>query len=200
MPPALLLKGDKDFYGSLTPSGIADPQKLEKPPPPPNTMSNVKLSNQFQRDSTTSRITADINTPENLGSSEDPKIQAQLNRPDVEKLKTKDDLYSKMVKFIDDPMGVNEDKSVVPDTEMRISKGVQEGSKKLLYGNEAVQDVREGIVDPAGQVVSDVSDSVVKFVNDKLFIAVLLVGGIYLTGQFLQGAGKSLTKSKKLED
>ncbi len=200
MPPALLLKGDKDFYGSLTPSGIADPQKLEKPPPPPNPMSNVKLSNQFQRDSTTSRITADINTPENLGSSEDPKIQAQLNRPDVEKLKTKDDLYSKMVKFIDDPMGVNEDKSVVPDTEMRISKGVQEGSKKLLYGNEAVQDVREGIVAPAGQVVSDVSDSVVKFVNDKLFIAVLLVGGIYLTGQFLQGAGKSLTKSKKLED
>jgi len=200
MPPALLLKGDKDFYGSLTPSGIADPQKLEKPPPPPNPMSNVKLSNQLQRDSTTSRITADINTPENLGSSEDPKIQAQLNRPDVEKLKTKDDLYSKMVKFIDDPMGVNEDKSVVPDTEMRISKGVQEGSKKLLYGNEAVQDVREGIVAPAGQVVSDVSDSVVKFVNDKLFIAVLLVGGIYLTGQFLQGAGKSLTKSKKLED
>lgn len=200
MPPALLLKGDKDFYGSLTPSGIADPQKLEKPPPPPNPMSNVKLSNQFQRDSTTSRITADINTPENLGSSEDPKIQAQLNRPDVEKLKTKDDLYSKMVKFIDDPMGVNEDKSVVPDTEMRISKGVQEGSKKLLYGNEAVQDVREGIVAPAGQVVSDVSDSVVKFVNDKLFIAVLLVGGIYLTGQFLQGAGKSLGKSKKLED
>ena len=200
MPPALLLKGDKDFYGSLTPSGLADPQKLERPPPPPNPMSNVKLSNQLQRDSTTSRITADINTPENLGSSEDPKIQAELNRKDIEKLKSKDDLYSKMVKFIDDPMGVNEDKSVVPDTEMRISQGLQEGSKKLVYGNEAIQDVREGIVAPAGQVVSDVSDSVVKFVNDKLFMAVVLVGGLYLAGQFLQGAGKSMTKSKKMSE
>ena len=200
MPPALLLKGDKDFYGSLTPSGLADPQKLERPPPPPKPISNVKLSNQIPRHSATSRITADINTPENLGSSEDPKIQAQLNRPDIEKLKSKDDLYSKFVRFVDDPMGVNEDKSVVPDTEMRISQGLQEGTKKLVYGKEAVEDVRQGIVAPAGQVVSDVSDSVVKFVNDKLFMAVVLVGGLYLAGQFLQGAGKSMTKSKKLED
>lgn len=200
MPPALLLKGDKDFYGSLTPSGIADPQKLERPPPPPNPMSNIKLSNQLQRDSTTNRITADINTPENLGSSEDPKIQAQLNRPDIEKLKTKDDLYSKMVKFIDDPMGVNEDKSVIPDTEMRIQKGREEGSKPLLFGKEAVEDVRQGIVAPAGEVVSDISDSVSKYIDNKLFMAVVLVGGIYLAGQFLQGAGKSLTKSKKVED
>tara|TARA_R100001129_G_scaffold112747_1_gene77693 strand:+ start:1054 stop:1659 length:606 start_codon:yes stop_codon:yes gene_type:complete len=200
MPPILLLKGDKNFYGELKPAGNADPQKLERPPPPPNPMSNVKLSNQFQRDNAVNRITNDLNTPENLGSSEDPKIQAELNRKDIEKLKDRDDLYSKMVKFVDDPMGVNENKDVVPDTEMRISSGLQEGSKKLVYGGEAVEDVRKGIVAPAGEVVADISDSITKMINDKLFMAVLVVGGVYLAGQFLQGAGKSLTKSKKMSE
>ncbi len=197
MPPILLLKGDKNFYGELKPPGTADPQKLERPPPPPNPMSNVKLSNKFQRDNAVNRITNDLNTPENLGSSEDPKIQAELNRKDIEKLKDRDDLYSRMVKFVDDPLGTNEDKSVVPDTEMRISSGLQEGSKKLVYGGEAVEDVRKGIVAPAGEVVADISDSITKMINDKLFMAVLVVGGVYLAGQFLQGAGKSLTKSSK---
>ena len=200
MPPILLLKGDKNFYGELKPAGTADPQKLERPPPPPNPMSNVKLSNKFQRDNAVNRITNDLNTPENLGSSEDPKIQAELNRKDIEKLKDRDDLYSRMVKFVDDPMGVNENKDVVPDTEMRISSGLQEGSKKLVYGGEAVEDVRKGIVAPAGEVVSDISDSITKMINDKLFMAVLVVGGVYLAGQFLQGAGKSLTKSKKMSE
>jgi len=31
-------------------------------------------------------------------------------------------------------------------------------------------------------------------------MAVVIVGGIYLAGQFVQGAGKSIGKSKKLED
>jgi len=199
MPPILLLKNDKNFYGELKPKGTADPQKLERPAPPPNPMSNVKLSNQFQRDNAVERITRDINTPENLGSSEEPTIQAELNKKDILKLQNEDDLYSKFVKFIDDPMGVNEDKSVIPDTEMRIQRGKEDGSKTLLVGKEAVEDVRQGIVAPAGEVVSDISDSVSKYVNDKLFMAVVLVGGIYLAGQFLQGVGKS-AKSKKLED
>ena len=80
---------------------------------------------------------------------------------------------------------------------MRISSGLQEGSKKLVYGGEAVEDVRKGIVAPAGEVVADISDSITKMINDKLFMAVLVVGGVYLAGQFLQGAGKSLTKSSK---
>jgi len=198
MPPALLLKGDKDFYGSLTPSGLADPQKLERPPPPPNPMSNVKLSNKLQRDSTTSRITADINTPENLGSSEDPKIQAQLNRPDIEKLKSKDDLYSRMVKFIDDPMGVNEDKSVVPDTEMRLE------NREIVAGTPAVLQVKNDLIDKPVEAIQDTASEITKnitnYVNDKLFMAVVLVGGLYLAGQFLQGAGKSMNKSKKMSE
>jgi hypothetical protein len=199
MPPILLLKGDKNFYGELKPAGSADPQKLEKPPPPPNPMSNVKLSNEFQRNNAVSRITKDINTPEDLGSSEDPKIQAELNRKDIEKLKDKDDLYSKMVRFIDDPLGSNEDKSVIPDTEMRIQKGREEGSKPLLVGREAVEDVRQGIVAPAGEVVSDISESITKYIDNKLFMAVLLVGGLYIAGQFAVGAGRSITSGKKSE-
>jgi len=198
MPPALLLKGDKDFYGSLTPSGLADPQKLERPPPPPNPMSNVKLSNQLQRDSATSRITADISTPENLGSSEDPKIQAELNRKDIEKLKSKDDLYSRMVKFIDDPTGTNEDKSVVPDTEMRLQ------NREIVAGTPAVLQVKNDLIDKPVEAIEDtaseISKNITNYINDKLFMAVVLVGGIYLAGQFLQGAGKSMNKSKKLED
>ncbi len=196
MPPALLLKGDKNFYGELKPAGTADPQKLEKPPPPPNPMSNVKLSNQFQRDNAVSRITNDLNTPEDLGSSENPKIQAELNKKDIEKLKNKDDLYSKFVKFVDDPMGVNEDKSVIPDTEMRIQKGREEGTKPLLFGREAIEDVREGIVAPAGEVVSDISESITKYIDNKLFMAVLVIGGIYIAGQFAQGIGKSSGNKK----
>jgi len=198
MPPALLLKGDKDFYGSLTPSGLADPQKLERPPPPPNPMSNVKLSNQLQRDSATSRISADISTPENLGSSEDPKIQAELNRKDIEKLKSKDDLYSRMVKFIDDPTGTNEDKSVVPDTEMRLQ------NREIVAGTPAVLQVKNDLIDKPVEAIEDtaskISKNITNYINDKLFMAVVLVGGIYLAGQFLQGAGKSMNKSKKLED
>lgn len=197
MPPILLLKGDKNFYGELKPAGSADPQKLEKPPPPPNPMSNVKLSNEFQRNNAVDRITKDINTPEDLGSSEDPKIQAELNKKDIEKLKNKDDLYSKFVKFVDDPLGVNEDKSVIPDTEMRIQKGREEGSKPLLVGKEAIEDVRQGIVAPAGEVVSDVSESITKYIDNKLFMAVLLVGGLYIAGQFAQGAGRAISSSKK---
>ena len=196
MPPALLLKGDKNFYGELKPPGTADPQQLEKPPPPPNPMSNVKLSNEFQRNNAVSRITKDINTPEDLGSSEDPKIQAELNKKDIEKLKNKDDLYSKFVKFVDDPMGVNEDKSVIPDTEMRIQKGREEGTKPLLFGREAIEDVREGIVAPAGEVVSDISESITKYIDNKLFMAVLVIGGIYIAGQFAQGIGKSSGNKK----
>jgi len=200
MPPILLLKNDKNFYGELKPKGTADPQKLERPPPPPNPMSNVKLSNEFQRDNAVERITRDINTPENLGSSEEPTIQAELNKKDILKLQNEDDLYSKFVKFIDDPMGVNEDKSVIPDTEMRLK------DREIVGGTnfDGLRQVRNDLIDKpleaAEDTVKEISQNVSKYVNDKLFMAVLLVGGIYLAGQFLQGAGKSLGKSKKLED
>jgi len=79
----LLLKGDKNFYGELKPKGSVDPQQLERPPPPPNPMSNVKLSNPLQRQNAVERITADINNPSDLGSSEDPTIQAELRSKDI---------------------------------------------------------------------------------------------------------------------
>jgi len=195
MPPILLLKGDKNFYGELKPAGSADPQKLEKPPPPPNPMSNVKLSNEFQRNNAVNRITKDINTPEDLGSSEDPKLQAQLNRPDIEKLKDKDDLYSKMVRFIDDPMGVNEDKSVIPDTEMRLK------DREIVAGTPALLQVRNDLIDKPIEAIEDtaseISKNITKMVNDKLFMAVVLVGGLYIAGQFAAGAGRSIGSGKK---
>jgi len=200
MPPILLLKNDKNFYGELKPKGTADPQKLERPAPPPNPMSNVKLSNEFQRENAVERITRDINTPENLGSSEEPTIQAELNKKDILKLQNEDDLYSKFVKFIDDPMGVNDDKSVIPDTEMRLK------DREIVGGTnfDGLRQVRNDLIDKpleaAEDTVKEISQNVSKYVNDKLFMAVVLVGGIYLAGQFLQGAGKSLGKSKKLED
>ena len=47
MRPALLLKNDKDFYGKLKPTSVSTNQELEPPAPPPNPMSNVKLTNTF---------------------------------------------------------------------------------------------------------------------------------------------------------
>jgi len=200
MPPILLLKNDKNFYGELKPKGTADPQKLERPAPPPNPMSNVKLSNEFQRENAVERITRDINTPENLGSSEDPTIQAELNKKDILKLQNEDDLYSKFVKFIDDPMGVNDDKSVIPDTEMRLKDREIVGGTNFDGLRQVRNDLINKPLEAAEDTVKEISQNVSKYVNDKLFMAVVLVGGIYLAGQFLQGAGKSLGKSKKLED
>ena len=72
MPPILLLKGDKNFYGELKPKLNGDADLLEKPAPPPNPMSNVALTNDIQRAHATRRLTDNINDP---NAKELPQLQ-----------------------------------------------------------------------------------------------------------------------------
>lgn len=191
MPPMLLLKGDKNFYGELKPKGSVDPQQLERPPPPPNPMSNVKLSNPLQRQNAVERITADINNPSDLGSSEDPTIQAELRSKDIEKLKNQQDtIGQKITKFLTAPI-------------VEVSDTDRENQKRRvaarIVGDESIAPATNEIR-PIGEVPAAAVNVVKDYIDNKLFMAVVIVGGIYLAGQFLQGAGKSIGKSKKSED
>lgn len=187
----LLLKGDKNFYGELKPKGSVDPQQLERPPPPPNPMSNVKLSNPLQRQNAVERITADINNPSDLGSSEDPTIQAELRSKDIEKLKNQQDtIGQKITKFLTAPI-------------VEVSDTDRENQKRRvaarIVGDESIAPATNEIR-PIGEVPAAAVNVVKDYIDNKLFMAVVIVGGIYLAGQFLQGAGKSIGKSKKSED
>ncbi len=186
MPPMLLLKGDKNFYGELKPKGSVDPQQLERPPPPPNPMSNVKLSNPLQRENAVNRITADLNNPADLGSSEDPKFQGQLRRPDIDKIKDQpDSIGQKISRFLTAPI-VEVDDDAREKQKRRVAARIV-GDESIAPATNEIRPIGE--VPQAGvQVVKD-------FVNDKLFMAVVIVGGIYLAGQFLQGAGSGISKS-----
>ena len=187
MPPILLLKGDKNFYGELKPAGSVNPQELEKPPPPPNPMSNVKLSNELQRENAVNRITNDLNTPADLGSSENPTYQGQLQRPDIDKLKGQDDsIGSKITRFLTAPI-------VEVDDDAREKQKRRVAAR--IVGDESIAPATNEIR-PIGEVPQQIGANIKDYINDKLFMAVLLVGGIYLTGQFVQGYAKSSGKKK----
>jgi hypothetical protein len=191
MPPALLLKGDKNFYGELKPVGAMTQAELERPAPPPNPMSNVKLSNPIQRENAVERITADINNPENLGSSENPTFQGELQRPNIDKLKDQpDSIGAKITRFLTAPI------VEVSDTERENQK---RRVAARIVGDEAIAPATNEIR-PVGEVPAAAVSAVREYIDNKLFMAVVIVGGIYLAGQFLQGAGKSMGKSKKSED
>jgi len=183
MPPALLLKGDKDFYGSLTPSGLADPQKLERPPPPPNPMSNVKLSNKIQRENAVERLTADINTVENLESKEKPTNQGELVAKDVERLKKSNDLGSRLVSFLQTP--------IVP-----VSEEAEKDQKKREVQRIGLTDdnLAENQVRPVGEVPSAIAQRGMDFIENKFIQVLVILGGIYIAGQFVGGVGKNLNK------
>jgi len=194
MPPALLLKGDKNFYGELKPVGAMTQAELERPAPPPNPMSNVKLSNPIQRENAVERITADINNPENLGSSENPTFQGELQRPNIDKLKDQpDSIGAKITRFLTAPI-------VEVDDDAREKQKRRVAAR--IVGDEAIAPATNEIR-PVGEVPykvgTDIVEGINKYVSDKLFQAVLLIGGIYLAGQFVQGVGKSVS-SKKSED
>lgn len=191
MPPRLLLKGDKNFYGELKPTGAMTQAELERPAPPPNPMSNVKLSNPIQRENAVNRITADLNNPENLGSSENPSFQGELQRPDIDKLQDQpDSIGQKITKFLTAPI------VEVSDTDRENQK---RRAAARIVGDEAIAPATNEIR-PVGEVPAAAVNVVKEYIDNKLFMAVVIVGGIYLAGQFLQGAGKSMGKSKKSED
>ena len=130
MPPILNLKNDKQFYGEIKPAGIGNSNMLEHPAPPPNPMSNVRLTNKLQRETATRRLTDNINDP---NSKELPTIQAELKVKDTFKLNRSDEMsYSeRLTEFIDDPLGIvnSTPNKEVLDTEGKLQKRIIENKK-----------------------------------------------------------------------
>ena len=198
MPPVLLLKGDDKFYGKMKIDGKGDPQQLERPPPPPNPMSNVKLTNDLQRRNAVDRITADLKNPSDLKSRENPTLQAELDIKDTEKLKQSTDIGSTIKGFIDNPFGINTEMEDEEGRTWRSHKKKDEKVKITTVG-EGLQDagevVQQNLIRPAGTLVERGFD----FLEGKALSLILLLGGIYIASQFASGLGKSVG-SKKSED
>lgn len=183
MPPILLLKNDKKFYGTLTPEKGGDSQKLEKPAPPPNPISNVKLSNEIQRENAVERITADIHTTDDLKSKELPTNQGELVAKDVEKLKKSNDLGAKFVSFLQTP--------IVPVSEETKQEQKQREIQRIGITDD---NLAENQIRPVGEVPSAIASRGMDFIENKFIQVLVILGGIYIAGQFVQGVGKNVTK------
>lgn len=192
MPPILNLKNDKQFYGEIKPAGIGNSNMLEHPAPPPNPMSNVRLTNKLQRDTATRRLTDNINDP---NSKELPTIQAELKVKDTFKLKRSDEMsYSeRLTEFIDDPLGISNStpNKEVLDTEGKLQKRIIENT----HDNKPIISSGGGdVVEAVSNAGSEIGNRVMDFASEKLFQLVLLLGGIYLASKVLEGAGNSVSK------
>lgn len=186
MPPILLLKGDKNFYGELKPKPNGDADLLEKPAPPPNPMSNVALTNTFQRDSATRRLTENINDP---NAKELPQLQAELNVKDIKKFNNKKDvsesLGSQFTSFLQRPIVAVSDET----------KREQE-QRELQRIGITDDNLAENQIRPVGEVPSELGNRALNFIENKGIQLVMVLGGIYLAGQFLGGAGKGIISKK----
>ncbi len=196
MPPVLLLKNDKDFYGTLKPKGKGDVGKLERPAPPPNPMNpNIALTTNEARQNFKERVTENIAGQD---TREKPVSTDELRETNIKKLQNENDsVMNRVVRFVNDPMGIDDDKSVKPDTEMRLNK------REIVAGSDAVNQIRNDLIDKpveaAEDTIKQVSDNISNFLNDKLFMAVVVVGGIYIAGQFASGMGNVARSSKKVK-
>ena len=197
MPPALLLKNDKDFYGTLKPTGFTGSSPLEHPAPPPNPMSNVKLSNPIQRENAVERINKDLSTPDDLKSSENPILQAELGNKDIEKLKNEDDIGSRFVKFLQTPL-VETTKEA--DTQQQKREVQRIGLSNDNLEQNQIRPVGElplKAVEKTGELV----ERGITFIENKALSIILLVGGLYIASQFASGLGQSVgNKSKKSDN
>ena len=183
MPPILNLKNDKKFYGTKDPAPGGDISKLEHPAIPPNPMSNVKLSNKIQRENAVERLTNDINTVDNLESKEKPTNQGELVAKDVEKLKKSNDLGSRLVSFLQTP--------IVP-----VNEEAERDQKKREVARIGLTDdnLAENQVRPVGEVPVAIAQRGMDFIENKFIQVLVIVGGIYIAGQFVGGVGKNLNK------
>ncbi len=193
MPPALLLKNDKDFYGTLKPVGSSTNQELQHPAPPPNPMSNVKLSNPIQRQNAVDRINRDLSVPEDLKSSENPEIQAELVVKDTAKLENTNDIGSRIVKFLQEPLVKTTNEADINQKKREVQRiGLTDDN---LAENQIrpVGEVPMKAVEKGGELV----ERGFKFLEDKAFNLVLLIGGIYIASQFASGVASNITRPKK---
>lgn len=180
MPPMLLLKGDKQFYGEIKPQGTGSSDLLMKPAPPPDPVTDVPLTNEVQR---ANRLTENMKDPYSREERKGESIEKDVK--DIEKLKTSNDLGSRFVSFLQTP--------IVDVDEISSKTQKQRELSRIGVAPEPVSnDVR-----PIGEVPLNLGNRVVNFLEKELLKVILLAGGLYLAGQFIQGVGVGTTKSKK---
>ena len=185
MPPVLLLKSDKQFYSDpFKKTERSNPDELKNVAPKPDTMSNVKLSNKLQRETATDRLTENIHDPD---SRENPEFTGELVQKDVEKLKSADDLGSRFVKFLQTPVVEVSDETKQQQQKREVAR---------ITGDDS-QAPAENIVRPIGEVPMELGNRVVNFIEKEFLKVILLVGGLYIAGQAVQGFTRSVGKSKK---
>ncbi len=196
MPPVLLLKNDKFFYGKLKPTGFTGSNPLEHPAPPPNPISNVALTNPIQRQNAVERINKDLSTPDDLKSSENPTIQAELGSKDIEKLKNSDDIGSRFVKFLQTPL-----------IETSKEQEAQQQKREVQRIGLTDDNLAENQIRPVGELPlkavekgGELIERGFTFLENKALNIILLIGGIYIASQFASGVGSQIAKPKKSSD
>ena len=187
MPPVKYnLQSDRNFYGQEKPVKGGDANKLENKALPPNPSSNIALTNDFQRQQATIQMTDNIHDPDN--TSRDPaKIQAELNVKDIKKLEHSNDLGSRFVSFLQSPI-------VEVDTDTK----KQQEQRELQRIGVTDDKLAENQIRPVGEVPVAVAQKGVAmaerglaFLETKGLQLIMVLGGIYLAGQFLSNPGKS---------
>tara|TARA_R110001599_G_scaffold7252_3_gene35666 strand:- start:491 stop:1048 length:558 start_codon:yes stop_codon:yes gene_type:complete len=182
MPPVLLLTGDKNFYGSIVPEGRPNPEVLDNLAPPPDTFSNVPVTNEVQREKHRTDNPGDPN------SRETPTYDADLQKKGIEELKKKDDLGARFVKFLQTPIVETSEESKQQQKKREVAR---------ITGDETQAPVINE-VRPIGEVPIDLGNRVINFIEKELLKVVLLVGGLYIAGQFVQGVGQNVSKKNKV--
>tara|TARA_S200002703_G_scaffold151117_1_gene150108 strand:- start:565 stop:1149 length:585 start_codon:yes stop_codon:yes gene_type:complete len=184
MPPILLLKTDKNFYSDpFKETATGNPDDLKNVAPKPDTMSNVKLSNKIQREKVTDRLTENIHDPD---SRENPEFTGELVKKDVEKLKDADDLGSRFVKFLREPIVQVSDETKKQQEKREVAR---------ITGDES-QAPAQNMLRPVGEVPMELGKRVVDFIEKEFLKVILLVGGLYIAGQAVQGFTKSVGSSR----
>ena len=193
MPPVLLLKNDKDFYGTLKPQGKGDVGKLERPAPPPNPMNpSIALTTNEARQNFKDRVTDNIN---DFDTREKPVSTDELRETNIKKLQNENDsVMKRVVSFLQDPI-------IEQTPEQSLAQKQREVSR--ISGKETDAPV-ENIVRVA-EVPIELGSRAVAFLEEKGFNLILLLGGIYIASQFAGGLGKGLSsgggsKKVKVED
>jgi len=183
MPPMLLLKGDKQFYGELKPKGLSNQDQLKKPAPPPD-RSNVPLTNEVAREKSR---TENIKDPYASEKRAGEAVATEKDIKDVEKLKNSNDLGSRFVSFLQTP--------IVDVDEVSSKNQKQRELSRIGVAPEVVSNE----VRPIGEVPMELGNRVVNFIEGQFMKILILGAGVYLAGQFISGVGVGTTKKSTKE-
>ena len=178
MPPILLLKGDKEFYGKIKPVsyGKGDPNKMDKGALPPNPISAVHLATETQRQNQENRMNADINDPK---VQEKPTLMADTDKS----------IGQRFTDFMTT--------DIVPVS----AEDKKQQEKRQVERVTGIESDTKNVVRPIGEVPSQIVSNVSDFIQNKGLQILLIFGGIYLAGKYIEGGfGKSGKSSKKSDD